>query len=251
MSAIDLNADLGETVDGRPTADDAAMYPVITSASVACGAHAGDEHSMRAAAELAAAHGVRVGAHPAFPDPGGFGRVALALSAAEIRAQVRSQTAALMAAGADVRYVKPHGALYHIAGSDPRAAAAVVAGVADQSAALGRPLAVLGMSDLLAGAAAEAGLPFVREAFLDRGYQPDGGLVPRAAPGALLRDVAEVADRAVRLALHGEVVAVDGTVLSADAGSLCVHGDTPDAVAMATAVRAALVAAGVVLRAPW
>jgi UPF0271 protein len=251
VPAIDLNADLGETVGGRPTADDAAMYPVITSASIACGGHAGDARSMRAAATLSAEHGVRVGAHPAFPDPAGFGRVALPLSAAEIRAQVRAQTAALVAAGADVRYVKPHGALYHVAGRDRDVADAVVAAVADQSAALGRPLAVLGMSDVLADAAVRADLPFVREAFLDRGYRPDGGLVAREAPGALLRDVAEVADRAVRLALEGEVVAVDGTVLSADAASLCLHGDTPDAIAMAAAVRDALVAAGVVLRAPW
>ena len=104
---------------------------------------------------------------------------------------------------------------------------------------------------MLAEAVAAAGLPFVREAFLDRGYRPDGSLVPREAPGAVLRDVAEVADRAVRLALHGEVAAIEGTVLAADAASLCLHGDTPDAVAMAAAVHEALVAAGVTLRAPW
>ncbi len=251
MPVIDLNADLGETVAGRPTADDAAMYPVITSASIACGGHAGDARSMRAAVARAAEHRVRVGAHPAFPDPAGFGRVALPLTAAQIREQVLAQTAALVAAGADLRYVKPHGALYHVAGSDRTTADAVAAAVADQSAALGRPLALLGMSDVLAAAATAAGLPFVREAFLDRGYGPDGALVSRDAPGALLRDVAEVADRAVRLALHGEVVAIEGTVLAADAASLCLHGDTPDAVAMAAAVREALVAAGVTLRAPW
>lgn len=251
MAVIDLNADLGETVAGRPTADDAAMYPVITSASIACGGHAGDARSMGVAVARAVEHGVRVGAHPSFPDPAGFGRVALALTAAQIRGQVLAQTAALVAAGADLRYVKPHGALYHVAGSDRTTAAAVAAAVADQSAALGRPLAVLGMSDVLAEAVAAAGLPFVREAFLDRGYRPDGSLVPREAPGAVLRDVAEVADRAVRLALHGEVAAIEGTVLAADAASLCLHGDTPDAVAMAAAVHEALVAAGVTLRAPW
>ena len=251
MAVIDLNADLGETVAGRPTADDAAMYRVITSASIACGGHAGDARSMRVAVARAVKHGVRVGAHPSFPDPAGFGRVALALTAAQIREQVLAQTAALVAAGADLRYVKPHGALYHVAGSDRTTAAAVAAAVADQSAALGRPLAVLGMSDVLAEAVAAAGLPFVREAFLDRGYRPDGSLVPREAPGAVLRDVAEVADRAVRLALHGEVAAIEGTVLAADAASLCLHGDTPDAVAMAAAVHEALVAAGVTLRAPW
>ena len=118
MAVIDLNADLGETVAGRPTADDAAMYRVITSASIACGGHAGDARSMRVAVTRAVKHGVRVGAHPSFPDPAGFGRVALALTAAQIRAQVLAQTAALVAAGADLRYVKPHVALYHVAGSD-------------------------------------------------------------------------------------------------------------------------------------
>ena len=251
MTAIDLNADLGETVDGVPTADDEAMFAVISSASVACGGHAGDAASMREAVARAAVHGVAVGAHPSYVDPAGFGRVALAVEPATLRAQVRGQLEALVHAGGALRYVKPHGALYHAVSADAAVAGAVVSAIADVSAALGRALPVLGLDGAVVRAAESAGLPFVREAFLDRGYLPDGRLVPRSAPGALLHDPDLVAARAVRLARDGEVEAVDGTVVHADAVSLCLHGDSPGAVAMARAVRAALDAAGVGVAAPW
>ncbi|CAI9390535.1 5-oxoprolinase subunit PxpA [Microbacterium sp. T2.11-28] len=251
MTAIDLNADLGETVDGVPTADDEAMFAVISSASVACGGHAGDAASMREAVARAAVHGVAVGAHPSYVDPAGFGRVALAVEPATLRAQVRGQLEALVHAGGALRYVKPHGALYHAVSADAAVAGAVVSAIADVSAALGRALPVLGLDGAVVRAAESAGLPFVREAFLDRGYLPDGRLVPRSAPGALLHDPDLVAARAVRLARDGEVEAVDGTVVRADAVSLCLHGDSPGAVAMARAVRAALDAAGVGVAAPW
>ncbi|MDJ1114377.1 5-oxoprolinase subunit PxpA [Microbacterium dauci] len=251
MPAIDLNADLGETTDGVPTADDAAMFPLISSASVACGGHAGDDASMREAVARAASAGVAVGAHPSFVDRAGFGRTALAVAPDILRGQVRAQLQALVDAGADLRYVKPHGALYHVVTRDADAADAVVAAVADTAAVVGRPLPVLGMPGEIVRAATAAGLPFVAEAFLDRGYLPTGGLVPRTEPGALLHDPGVVAARAVRLAVEGVVEAVDGTLLRADAASLCVHGDSPGAVAMARAVRAALDAAGVAVRAPW
>lgn len=251
MTAIDLNADLGETVDGVPTADDEAMFAVISSASVACGGHAGDAASMREAVARAAVHGVAVGAHPSYVDPAGFGRVALAVEPATLRAQVRGQLEAFVHAGGALRYVKPHGALYHAVSADAAVAGAVVSAIADVSAALGRALPVLGLDGAVVRAAESAGLPFVREAFLDRGYLPDGRLVPRSAPGALLHDPDLVAARAVRLARDGEVEAVDGTVVRADAVSLCLHGDSPGAVAMARAVRAALDAAGVGVAAPW
>ncbi|MCR2784894.1 MULTISPECIES: LamB/YcsF family protein [unclassified Microbacterium] len=251
MRAIDLNADLGETVDGVPTADDTALFAVITSASVACGGHAGDAASMRAAAAAAAAGAVAVGAHPSFPDPANFGRVHLSVDPVLLRAQVTGQLDALAAAGADIRYVKPHGALYHAVSADAAAAAAVAASVADLSARLGRAVPVLGLDGEIVAAVAAAGLGFVREAFLDRAYLPDGTLVARGVPGAVLHDAGEVADRAVRLAVDGVVVAVDGALVQTDAASLCVHGDSPGAVAMARAVRAALVAAGVTVRAPW
>lgn len=251
MSAIDLNADLGETVDGVPTADDAAMFAVISSASIACGGHAGDAASMRDAVARAAAHGVAVGAHPSYPDRAGFGRVRPALGAGDLRESVAAQLHALVAAGADVRYVKPHGALYHAVRDDTAQAAAVVAAVAALSERVGRAVPILGLDGAISRAAASAGLPFRREAFLDRGYLASGALVPRGDRDALLDDPVVVAARAVRLALTGEVEAVDGAVVTTGAVSLCLHGDSPGSVAMAHAVRAALDEAGVVVAAPW
>jgi UPF0271 protein len=248
---VDLNADLGETRDGMPTADDEAMFAVISSASVACGGHAGDDESMRASVERAARYGVAIGAHPSYDDRANFGRLRRDPSPADLRASVTRQLDALAAAGADLRYVKPHGALYHAVSADAGQAAAVVAAIADHSARLGRPLPVLGLPGAIVEAAASAGLPFVHEAFLDRGYTANGGLVPRDRPGALVDDPARVAERALRLVADGTVDTVDGTRIAVDAASLCVHGDSPAAVAMARAVRAALDDAGVEVRAPW
>lgn len=249
MVAIDLNADLGETVGGVPTADDESMFAVISSASIACGGHAGDAESMRDAVARAGRFGVAVGAHPSYVDAANFGRVRL--EPADLRADVDRQLAALVAAGADIRYVKPHGALYHAVRESRVQAEAVVGAVAELSGRLGRALPVLGLEGEIARAAEAAGLPFLREAFLDRGYLADGGLVPRTEPGALLHDPAAVAERAVRLAVEGSVEAVDGTLVPTGAVSLCLHGDSPAAVAMAHAVRTALDAAGVDVRAPW
>lgn len=248
---VDLNADLGETVDGVPTADDEAMFAVISSANVACGGHAGDAASMRASVERAARFGVAVGAHPSYDDRANFGRIRRDPDPADLRAGVSRQLSALAAAGADLRYVKPHGALYHAVTVDHRQAEAVVAAVADLSARLGRALPVLGIPGAIAGAAASADLPFVHEAFLDRGYTRVGGLVPRDEPGALVDDPAVVAERAVRLVRDGLVETVEGTTFEVRAASLCLHGDTPAAVAMARAVRSALDDAGVEVRAPW
>lgn len=248
---VDLNADLGETVDGMPTADDDAMFAVVSSANVACGGHAGDAASMRASVERAARFGVAVGAHPSYDDRANFGRVRRDPAPDDLRASIAAQLDVLAAAGADLRYVKPHGALYHAVIDDASQAAAVVAAVADLSARLGRALPVLGLAGAIAEAAAAAGLPFVREAFLDRGYTAHGQLVPRGEPGALVDDPARVAERALRLVREGEVVAVDGTRIAVDAASLCLHGDTPSAVAMARAVRGALDASGIEVRAPW
>jgi UPF0271 protein len=169
----------------------------------------------------------------------------------DLRVAVEEQLTALADAGADIRYVKPHGALYHAAGAHPELARALAAAVVGLSDRLGRAVPILALGPALAAVAAETGLPFVREAFLDRGYLPDGGLVARGEPGALLADPAVVARRAVRLATEGVVDAVDGGVVEADAASLCVHGDSPSAVEMARAVRAALDEAGVAVRAPW
>lgn len=251
MAAIDLNADLGETVDGVATADDESMFAVISSASVACGGHAGDASSMRDSVRRAERHGVAVGAHPSYPDPANFGRRAMRMPADELAASITIQLGALIAAGADVRYVKPHGALYHAVTADREQAGAVARAVADASGLLGRALPILGLDGEISTAASGAGLPFVREAFLDRGYTAGGGLVARTSPGALLHDPVEVAERAVRLVREGRVRTIDAGDVRVDAASLCLHGDTPAAVDMARAVRAALDADGIEVRAPW
>ncbi|MCJ1706313.1 5-oxoprolinase subunit PxpA [Microbacterium sp. VKM Ac-2923] len=248
---VDLNADLGETVDGMPTADDEAMFAVISSANIACGGHAGDSTSMTDAVERAARFGVAVGAHPSYDDRANFGRLRRDPAPVDLRDSIAAQLAALAAAGADVLYVKPHGALYHAVIDDVGQARAVIAAVADFSARLGRALPVLGLHGAVATAAKSAGLPFVQEAFLDRGYTALGTLVPRGEPGALVDDPALVAERALRFTRDREVEAVDGARIAVDAASLCLHGDTPSAVAMARAVRAALDTAGVDVRAPW
>jgi 5-oxoprolinase (ATP-hydrolysing) subunit A len=251
MRTIDLNADLGETVAGAPTADDEALFALVSSANVACGAHAGDAAAMRQASERARRYGVAVGAHPSYADAENFGRVRRDPPPNVLRREVAAQIAALADAGAEVRYVKPHGALYHAVTVDAAQADAVAAAVADAAAVLGRALPILGLDGEIARAAGAVGLPFRREAFLDRGYASSGALVPRGEPGDLLHDPAEVAERAVRLVREGVVRAVDGTDIAVDAVSLCVHGDTPAAVAMAAAVRTALADAGIRIAAPW
>ncbi|GAA2836821.1 LamB/YcsF family protein [Crossiella cryophila] len=246
---LDLNSDLGEGFGIWRLGDDEALLDVVTSANVACGFHAGDPATMRRVCQAAARSGVAVGAQVSYRDLAGFGRRFIDADPAELADEVLYQIGALSAcaraAGTEVRYVKPHGALYNAVVHHEAQAAAVVAGVR----AFGE-LPVLGLpgSRLLAAAEA-AGLPAVQEAFADRGYTPEGTLVPRSQPGALLTSTAEVVDRAVRLAERGQIVAVDGSVLASQARSLCLHGDTPGAVAHAIAVRSALTEAGVTLSA--
>jgi UPF0271 protein len=244
-ASIDLNSDLGEGFGVWKLGDDAALLDIVTSANVACGFHAGDPVTMRSVCESAVRRNVVIGAQVSYRDLAGFGRRFVDVAPAELTADVLYQIGALdafaRAAGGRVSYVKPHGALYNATVHHERQAAAV----ADAVRAYGG-LPVLGLpgSRLLAAAEA-AGLPCVREAFADRGYTPEGTLVPRSEPGALLTDTDAVVARALRLAEKGEIVAVDGTVLASSARSLCLHGDTPGAVRHAAAVRAALEAAGV------
>lgn len=237
---IDLNSDLGEGFGAWKLGDDEALLDVVTSANVACGFHAGDPVTMHRVCDAAAARGVVIGAQVSYRDLAGFGRRFIDVAPHELADEVLYQIGALeafaRAAGTRVGYVKPHGALYNATVHHERQAMAVVAGVR----AYGR-LPVLGLpgSRLLA-AAADAGLECVQEAFADRGYTPEGTLVPRSEPNALITDTDAVVERATRLAERGEIVAVDGTVLPSTARSLCLHGDTPGAVRHATAVRAAL-----------
>ncbi|MGO4592860.1 LamB/YcsF family protein [Leifsonia sp. 2TAF2] len=244
--SVDLNSDLGESFGAWTLGDDAALLRIVSSANVACGFHAGDASTMLATCREAAANGVTVGAHVSYRDLAGFGRRAMDVPPGELRDEVLYQLAALTGlarvAGTAVWYVKPHGALYNRIVTDETQARAVV----DAVAAFDPTLALLGLAgSAVERAAEEAGVRFVREAFVDRGYRSDGTLVPRTEPGALLSDVAGIAGRAVRMVTAGTVEAADGTVIDVTVDSLCVHGDTPGAVAMAQAVRDALTQAGI------
>jgi UPF0271 protein len=247
---MDLNSDLGEGYGRWTLGDDAAMLQVVTSANVACGFHAGDpatiDRTVRTAVEL----GVAVGAQVSYPDLVGFGRREIDLPPGDLTADVLYQLGALeafaRAAGSRVRYVKPHGALYNRIARDPVQAAAVVEAIRRYDPDL--PLLTLPGSAAMA-AAAGAGVPAVAEGFADRAYTGEGRLVSRREPGAVLHDPGRVAARALRMATEGRVETVDGGEVTVAVRSLCVHGDTPGAVELARAVRAALEEAGVALEA--
>jgi 5-oxoprolinase (ATP-hydrolysing) subunit A len=249
VSAIDLNADLGEGFGVWRLGDDDALLQSVTSANVACGFHAGDPATMRRVCAGAAAAGVAVGAQVSYRDLAGFGRRFIDVDPAELAADVLYQLAALdgiaRTAGTRVSYVKPHGALYNAAVTHEGQAQAVV----DAVLAYDRRLPVLGLpGSALLRTAEAAGMRPVVEGFADRGYTPDGRLVPRRQPGALVHDPAVVAERAVRMATEGVVVAIDGTTLLMPVESVCVHGDTPGAGDLARAVRTALADSGVAVR---
>jgi 5-oxoprolinase (ATP-hydrolysing) subunit A len=245
---IDLNADLGEGFGIWRLGDDDALLGVVTSANVACGFHAGDPSTMRRVSARAVAGGVAIGAQVSYRDLAGFGRRFVDAAPAELTDDVLYQLAALdgvaRAEGGRVTYLKPHGALYNAVVWHEQQAAAVV----DAVVAYDRALPVLGLpGSALLRLAADAGLRTVAEGFADRGYTPEATLVPRREPGALVHDAAEVAERAVRMATEGTVVALDGSTVAVPVESVCVHGDTPGAVDLARAVRSALERAGVTL----
>lgn len=241
MTAIDLNADLGESFAIWQLGDDEAMLDVVTSANVACGFHAGDPSTLRRICQAAADRGVRIGAQVGYPDLAGFGRRFIDIDPTELRDAVLYQLGGLdgfaQVAGTGVAYVKPHGALYHACITHPEQAEAV----ANAAHEYDPSLAVLGPpGSALLAFADERGMEPVEEAFADRAYQPDGRLVPRSEPGSVITDPAEVAARAVSIAVERTVTAIDGTRVEVRARSICVHGDTPGAVALARAVRAGL-----------
>jgi UPF0271 protein len=246
MTAIDLNSDVGESFGRWTLGDDNAMFASVSSANVACGDHAGDPTVIRRTCRDAAEAGVVIGAHVGYRDLAGFGRRFLDISPGELADDVVYQIGALqalaVAEGARVRYVKPHGGLYNAIVSHTAQAQAVVDAV--KSVDPGLPIMGLPGSEVLR-LAEQAGLRAVSEAFADRAYNPDGTLVSRSLPGAVLEDPQQVAEHVLRMATESAVRAIDGSVLKIRAESICVHGDSPGAVAMATAVKSALGDAGV------
>ncbi|KQO97410.1 LamB/YcsF family protein [Leifsonia sp. Leaf264] len=245
--SIDLNCDLGEGVG-----DDAALFPLITSANIACGFHAGDAETIAESCRLAVQYGVAIGAHPSYNDREGFGRRELEVDdltlLAEWSVQVRAVRVAAAEAGGALAYVKPHGALYNRLQVDAHLATLFCTAMADANRG-GDVVPLLGMpGSALELASSRQGIEYVREAFADRAYLPDGTLAPRRLPGALIDDVDRVAERAVAIATGRGIRAVDGTRIAIDASSLCLHGDTPGAPALAAAVREALAEAGVDIR---
>jgi len=244
--SVDLNSDLGESFGVWRLGHDAEMMDFITSANVACGFHAGDPTVMRRTVRLAKEKGVVLGAHPGYPDLDGFGRREMALSRDEIIDALVYQIGALQcmarAEGTRVAYVKAHGALYNQAERDPAVAAAVIEAV--RQAGAGLPV-VAAPGSALAGAAKAAGIRFVPEVFADRAYDDDGHLVPRSRPGSVITDPEAVAARVVGMVCRGEVRTGGGSVLAIKAGTVCLHGDTPGAPALARAAREALEQAGV------
>lgn len=250
MSArIDLNSDLGEGYGPWAMGDDAALLDIVSSANIACGGHAGDPETMFRTLARARERGVVIGAHPGYADRAGFGRRVIPMAPAEIGRMVAAQVGALQGvaalAGARVGYVKPHGALANLAADDPAVAQAIAAAVA----ALPGGLAVLAISGTeLEQAARAAGLVTYSEVFADRAYLPNGRLVPRSRPDAMLHDPAAAADRIVYLLDSGRMPVVGGDPIPLAAQSVCVHGDGPGAVAMAQAVRDRLVRQGVAVR---
>lgn len=246
---IDLNSDLGESLGVWRMGDDAAMLGIVSSANVACGFHAGDPAGILRTLRQARERGVAVGAHVAYRDLVGFGRRNMDVDSADLRADVIYQIGALKglaaAAGTEVRYVKPHGALYNTIAHDERQARDVIAAIREIDSSL--CLVALAGSPLLGWAEAQ-GLRAVAEAFADRAYTPQGTLVSRREPGAVLHDAQDVAERMLRLASDGVVTAIDGSVVRIRADSVCVHGDSPGAVEMARRVRERLEAAGVTIK---
>jgi 5-oxoprolinase (ATP-hydrolysing) subunit A len=245
---IDLNADVGEYPVENPIDD--RILPLVTSASIACGFHAGGPAVMRRTIETAIANGVAIGAHPSFDDRAGFGRAEQHVATAELESLIAYQIGALAAVaallGARLRHVKPHGALFNMAARNREMADAI----ARATRAVDPGLILFGPpGSALTDAGRHAGLKTAAEAFADRAYRPDGALVPRSEPGALIQDADAVVAQALSIATNGRVTSSDGTVIPVVAETICLHGDTPGAATLAGRIRRALADAGVDVRA--
>ncbi|MDY5014490.1 MAG: 5-oxoprolinase subunit PxpA [Eubacteriales bacterium] len=245
MKKVDLNCDLGESFGAYTIGLDARVIPHISSANVACGYHAGDPAVMRKTVAMAARAGVAVGAHPGFPDLVGFGRRNMTVSPDEAYEYMLYQLGALSAfakaAGVRLQHVKPHGALYNMAGKDASLAAAIARAIYDFDPSL----ILLGLSgSAMLTEGEKLGLRCAKEVFADRGYNEDGSLVSRKLPGAMITDEDLAIERVLRMLEHGEVEAVTGKVIPIEADSVCVHGDNEHAVEFVTKIRAAIEAHG-------
>jgi UPF0271 protein len=251
IRTIDLNCDLGESFGAYRMGDDAGVLPFVTSANVACGAHAGDPSVMRRTVAAALRHGVAIGAHPGFPDLAGFGRREMRISPQEAYDLVLYQVGALAAfataAGTSLRHVKPHGALYNMACADASLAEPIACAVRD----LDPRLILFGLpGSELQRAAEGAGLRFAREAFADRGYAADGSLVRRGTPGAMIENLDDAVRRVVEIAAEGRTRTADGAELRLEADTICIHGDRPDAALFARTLREGLERSGMRVAAP-
>ena len=249
---IDLNCDMGESFGAYPLGSDDAIVALVSSANIACGFHAGDPGAMRRTVRLAVEHGVAIGAHPGFPDLRGFGRRAMACSPEEIGDDLTYQIGALQAFctahGGRLRHVKPHGALYNMAAGNEE----LVRAIAQAIGRIDRNLLLVGLAgpdnSRMAAIAAEEGITMVFEAFPDRAYTAEGKLVSRQLPGAVIHDPFEAAERALRMVRDGVVAAIDGTIVEVSAQTLCIHGDNPEGLALAAAIRRRLEAADIAIQ---
>jgi UPF0271 protein len=247
--AIDLNCDMGESFGPWRMGADEAVMPYITSANIACGAHAGDPSVMRRTVRLAREAGVSVGAHPGFPDLQGFGRRELKADPREMEdwiiAQIGGLAAIARAEGAVLRHVKAHGALYNLAVRDRALAEAIARAIAS----VDRSLIMFGLpKSAMTDAGADAGLRVAAEGFADRAYEPDGSLTPRSKPGAVIHDPGLVVQRAVRMVRDRVVLTPDGREIALQVDTICVHGDTPGADELVRRIRSGLEAAGIDVR---
>ncbi len=248
MYTIDLNSDLGESFGAYTMGNDQGVLESVSSANVACGFHAGDPKVMVNTVELAAKKGVAVGAHPGFPDLQGFGRRTMKCTPEDIYADCLYQIGALgsicRAKGVELQHVKPHGAMYNMAAKDLDMALAIAQATKDG----GENLILMGLAgSLFEKAAAETGVPFGAEAFADRAYMEDGALVPRSRQGAVIHDENLAAERVLSMITKGVVTSIEGREIPLKPHSICLHGDTPEAVEMSRLLRKNLEAQGIVI----
>lgn len=248
MYKVDLNSDLGESFGSYKIGMDSEIIKFVSSVNVACGYHAGDPMVMAKTVQAAKDAGIAIGAHPGYPDLMGFGRRNMVCTPEEAGNYVKYQLGALLAftkaAGVKMQHVKPHGALYNMAGKDEKLAMAIAEAIAsvDDSIIL---LGLAGSEMLKAGK--KVGLKTASEVFADRAYQADGSLVPRSKPGAVIHDTDEAIARTIRMVKEGRVTAITGEEVEIAADSICVHGDNPSALAFVQAIREKLTAEGVVI----